>query len=105
MKIMYRKCPFVSKELKQLMSLRNKGREIARRPGLPEDWQRYRESWDDVEIKLREAERQYLQKETYNNKNLNKKLSIVLYLHQFSVRLEGSRSDCVAKRWGSRGAQ
>ena len=23
----------------------------------------------------------------------------------FSIRLEGSRSDCVAKRWGSRGAQ
>ena len=40
MKIRYRKCPFVSKEFKRLMSLRNKKREIARRTGLPEDWQR-----------------------------------------------------------------
>ena len=71
MKIRYRKCPFVSKELKQLMSLRNKKREIARRTGLPDDWQRYRESRDDVKIKLREAEKDYLQKEIYNNKNRN----------------------------------
>ena len=70
MKIRYRKCPFVSKGLKQLMSLRNKRREIARRPGLLlEDWQRHRASRDDVKTKLREAERQYLQKEIYNNKN------------------------------------
>ena len=53
------------------MSLRNKKREIARRTGLPEDWQRYRASRDDVKIKLRETERQYLQKEIYNNKNRN----------------------------------
>ena len=65
MKIRYRKCPFVSKELKQLMSLRNKTRKIARRGGLPEDWQRCRASRDDIKIKLREAERQYLQKEIY----------------------------------------
>ena len=61
----------VSKELKQLMSLRNKKREIPCCTGLPEDWQRYRTSRDDVKIKLREAERQYLQKEIYNNKNRN----------------------------------
>ena len=71
MKIRYRKCPFVSKELKRLMSLRNKKREIARRTGLPEDWQRYRAFRDDVKMKLREAERQYLQKEISNNKNRN----------------------------------
>ena len=53
------------------MSLRNKKREIARRTGLPEDWQRYRASRDDVKIKFREAERQYLQKKIYNNKNRN----------------------------------
>ena len=65
MKIRYRKCPFVSKELKQLMSLRSKTRKIARRGGLPEDSQRCRASRDDIKIKLREAERQYLQKEIY----------------------------------------
>ena len=51
--------------------MRNKKREIARRTGLREDWQRYRASRDDVKIKLREAERQYLQKEIYSNKNRN----------------------------------
>ena len=71
MKIRYRKCPFVSKELKQLMSLRNKKLKIARRTGLLEDWQRYRASRDDVKLKLREAERQYLQKEIHNNKSRN----------------------------------
>ena len=71
MKIGYRKCLFVSKELKQLMSLRNKKRKITRRTGLPEDWRRYRASRDDVKMKLREAGRQYLQKRIYNNKNSN----------------------------------
>ena len=53
------------------MSLKNKKRKIARRTGLSEDWQRYWASRDDVKIKLREAERQYLQKEIYDNKNRN----------------------------------
>ena len=71
MKIRYRKCLFFSEELKQLMSMRNKNLKIARRTGLHDDWQRYRASRDDVKIKFREAKRQYLQKEIYNNKNRN----------------------------------
>ena len=54
-----------------LKSLRNKKRKIARRTSLPEDWQRYRASRDDVKIKLRAAERQYLRKEIYKNKSRN----------------------------------
>ena len=46
-------------------------REIARRAGLPEDWQRYRASQDDIKMKLREADRQYHQKKIHNKKNRN----------------------------------
>ena len=67
MKIRYRQYPFVSQDLKQHMSSRNKLLKTARCTGLPENWQRYRASWDDVKMKLQMAERQYHQEEIHNN--------------------------------------
>jgi hypothetical protein len=53
------------------MSSKNKLLKTARCTGLPEDWQRNRASWNDVKIKLRMAERQYLQEEIHSNKKSN----------------------------------
>ena len=62
-KVKHRHCPFVNEEIKVLMQDRDRLLKRARCTGLPLDWELYRDSRRVVKIRLREAEREYINKE------------------------------------------
>ena len=72
MKIRYRQCPFVDKEIKDLMSEREKLHRLARITQLPSDWNDFYLLRNVIKKKLRDAEKVHIQREiskNYDNKN------------------------------------
>ena len=69
MRMRNRRSPFVNKEIKALMSSRDTLHKIARRSNDILDWERYRSFRGKVKSKLKEAERDHVQKEIKTNNN------------------------------------
>jgi hypothetical protein len=69
MKIRYRRCPFMSREIKELMKNRDKLHKLARRTEMTTDWENYRVCRQAVKKALRESERKYVQNEIHKNLN------------------------------------
>ena len=69
MKIRYRRCPFMSREIKELMKNRDKLHKLARRTKMTTDWENYRVCRQAVKKALRESERKYVQNEIHKNLN------------------------------------
>ena len=69
MKIRYRRCPFMSREIKELMKNRDKLHKLARRTKMTTDWDNYRVCRQAVKKALRESERKYVQNEIHKNLN------------------------------------
>ena len=67
MKIRYRRCPFLSREIKELMKNRDKLHKLARRTKMKTDWENYRVCRQAVKKALRESERKYVQNEIHKN--------------------------------------
>ncbi len=65
MKIRYRRCPFMSREIKELMKNRDKLHKLARRTKMTTDWENYRVCRQAVKKALRESEREYVQNEIH----------------------------------------
>ena len=63
MKIRYRQCPFVDKEIKDLMREREKLHRLARITQLPSDWNNFHFLRNVVKKKLRNAEKVHVQQE------------------------------------------
>ena len=70
MKIRHRQVPFVDDEVKELMKNRNRLHKFARLTRMPADWEKYRALRDKVKCKLRQAEKDYVHNEIYNNPNI-----------------------------------
>ncbi|CAB4002993.1 Hypothetical predicted protein [Paramuricea clavata] len=70
MKIRHRQVPFVDNEIKELMKNRKRLHKFARLTRMPSDWEKYRALRDKVKCKLRQAEKDYVHNEIYNNPNI-----------------------------------
>ncbi|CAB4005080.1 Hypothetical predicted protein [Paramuricea clavata] len=70
MKIRHRQVPFVDDEIKELMKNRKRLHKFARLTRMPSDWEKYRALRDKVKCKLRQAEKDYVHNEIYNNPNI-----------------------------------
>jgi hypothetical protein len=77
MKIRYRRCPFMSREIKELMKNRDKLHKLARRTKMTTDWENYRVCRQAVKKALRESERKYVQNE------IHKKLKQKFYVESY----------------------
>ena len=71
MKIRNRPCPFMNQEIKNQMNSRDRLHKLARRTGMLVDWKKFRLSGDQVKKSLRNAEKEYLRNEIYNNQKRN----------------------------------
>lgn len=60
-KMKYRQCPFMDKQLKQHMTERDQLLRIAKETNSPRDWQTYRAKHNKGKVLLREAERELVQ--------------------------------------------
>ena len=69
-KIRHRQVPFVDDEVKELMKNRNRLHKFARLTRMPADWEKYRALRHKVKCKLRQAEKDYVHNEIYNNPNI-----------------------------------
>ena len=68
-KIKRRLCPFIDKEIVDIMKRRNTYHKIARHTGCALDWDRYRLCKKQVKEKLKEAEKNFVQKKIHNSNN------------------------------------
>ena len=71
MKVRYRQSPFVDDEVKELMKKRDRLHRIARQTKSICDWNSFRVARNEVKEVLREAEKRYVQKEIFKNKEPN----------------------------------
>ena len=76
-KVKHRHCPFVNEEIKVLMRDRDRLLKRARCTGLPVDWELYRDSRRVVKIKLRKAEREYINKEMEGCQNTSSQWKLI----------------------------
>ena len=76
-KVKHRHCPFVNEEIKVLMRDRDRLLKRARCTGLPVDWELYRDSRRVVKIRLRKAEREYINKEMEGCQNTSSQWKLI----------------------------
>lgn len=76
-RIQHHHCPFVNMEIKEIIGCRDTLLQRTHHTGLRVDWLLKRYSWKVVKTKLRQAEKEYIQKEQESCQNASSKLKVI----------------------------